>query len=52
VDRLEHVGEDGADDEIDLVPLEKAFDFCHGNVGLEFVIDDAHFRIEPTELAP
>ena len=52
VDRQEHVREDGTHDEIDLLPLEQPLDLGHRDVGLELVVDDGHFRIEPAELAP
>ena len=51
VDRLEHVGEDRAHDEIDLLPLEESFDLGHRHVRFEFIVDDGHFRVEPSELA-
>ena len=40
VDRLQDVGEDRADHEIDLVALEQPLDLGHGCVGLQFVIRD------------
>ena len=48
---MQHVGEDRADDEIDLVALEESLDLGHRDVRLEFVVDDDHFRVEPAELA-
>ena len=51
VDRHQHVREDRADDEIDLVALEEPLDLGHRDVRLEFVVDDGHFRVEPAELA-
>lgn len=38
VDRLQDVGEDRADHEIDLVALEQAAHLDHGAVGLQFVV--------------
>jgi hypothetical protein len=41
VDRLQDVGEDRADDEIDLVAVdERLHALGHGDIGLQFVIDD------------
>ena len=51
VDRQQHVGEDRADDEIDLIALEEPLDFGHRDVRLQFVVDDGHLRVEPAELA-
>jgi len=51
VDRHQHVRKDRADDEIDLVALEEPLDLGHRDVGLEFVVDHDHIRVEAAELA-
>ena len=45
------VGEDRADDEVDLVALEKALDLRDGHVGLQLVVDDDHLDVASAELA-
>ena len=50
-DRLQDVGEDRTDDEIDLVALDEALDLGDGDIGLQFVVDDDHFGIGAAELA-
>ena len=51
MDRLEHVREHGPHYEIDLIALDEALDLGHGDIGLEFIVDDDHLRVESAELA-
>ena len=51
VNGLEDVGEDRADDEIDLVAFEQALDLAHGAVRLEFIVDDDEFDVLAGHLA-
>jgi hypothetical protein len=50
VDRLQHVGEDRADDEAGLVLLDKPPRPCHGDIGLQLVIDHDQVDVAPAEL--
>ena len=51
VDRLQDVGEDRPDHEIDLVAFEQALDLGHRGVRLQFVVDDDDFDIPAGHLA-
>ena len=51
VDRLQDVGEDRADHEVDLVALEQALDLGHRRIRLEFVIDHDDLDIAAAHLA-
>ncbi len=48
---MKDVGENGADDKIDLVALEQTFDLGNGGVGLEFIVNDHHFDVAAAHLA-
>ena len=47
----ENVGEDRADDEVDLVALDQRLDLGDGDVGLEFVVLHDDFDLAAAELA-
>ena len=51
MDRQQHVREDRADDEVDLVAVEKPLDLGDGDVGLQLVVDDDHLGVPAAELA-
>jgi hypothetical protein len=51
VNRLQDVGEDRTDDEVDLVALQQALDLGHCCVGLELVIDHGDLDILAAHLA-
>ena len=51
VDRLQDVGEDRPDHEIDLVALEQSLDLAHRAVGFKLIIGDHDFDVASTHLA-
>ena len=51
MDRLQDVGEDRPDHEVDLVAFEQALYFCYGAVRLQLVVDDNDFDILAGHLA-
>src|SRR5207253_2744594 len=51
VDRHQDVGEDRADDEVDLVALDELLGLADRHVGLQLVVLHRHCRGEPAELA-
>ena len=50
-DRLQNIGEDRADHEVDLVALEQRLDLGDGDVGLEFVVLHDDLDLAAAELA-
>ncbi len=50
-DRLEDVGEDRPDHEVDLVAIDERLHLGDGHVGLEFVVLDQDLDIAPAQLA-
>ena len=50
-DRLQDVGEDRADHEVDLVALDEGLDLAHRDVGLELVVLHDDLDLAPAELA-
>ena len=51
IDRAENVGENRADDEIDLVAVEQRLDLGDGDVGLKLVVGDDEVGLAAAELA-